>query len=449
MEGLMSKRFTGLVALSVAGLLVGAASCVSNSNAPAPSADAGPGNEDAAGSSGDSGPSDAAASDATKPPTDTGAPTDATGTDSASSDGSIGNPNGISLPGTPGLMAANQTTMKFYVPYYVSASKTRAIAVIDAKTGTVSATIAADVSAQLAIDETSNLIYAPIYVPSTDGGQQTTAIAVIDGTTNAVTSTFNQTIGQAFDAGAQESLWGVSFTAVDPVAGMFYAYLQDGFGNGYLWQYSTSGTLSAAINTPGAEPGYGGGLAIDPSLHKLWAVGGSYSGGSGITVVDTQTFTVSSSYTFPANASDVETDSVNGDAVMVFPVLSDGGTPTDAGIVQVNSLTANPFPLPAGMLAEYVRVLGQEAAVFATDVTGNYYILAFDAPDGGGAWSYQGSSPALSLPPPSFGLTSTGPYGFTAVSDGTKIYALGQIDYLNTGVPLPVSSVQYWTMPIP
>jgi hypothetical protein len=383
--------------------------------------------------------------------------------------GEAGTPGSIALPGyvdetvKPGV---NRATNRFYVAWNddTSSPATHGVAVIDALTGIVSANIGVRCSGGMAIDETNDRIYVPTTVYPDGSATGAHAIAVVDGTTNQVTSTIYQTQGQTYDAGASAMSYGIVFLAIDPTANDLYAYLGDGFGNGYVFLYNTSNLmLTGSISTPGAEPGNGGGLVVDPVHQRLWAVGGarqSLGVGATITIIDTSGFTVVGASTKQSNnATDVALDTIGAQALVMLPVIPvvDAGAVDRPGSVAASYITGDirtPFTLPTGLAGTFARVIGQRTLVYANSGSGAYYLLGYGNPDAG-TWSLQGQSAAITPQPlqPSFDPASAlDVYGFEAVADSTKAYVIAVMEYEgNQGGPVvhASNSVQYWQIPLP
>jgi hypothetical protein len=460
------RRHCGSIALAFTAALSGGAllACFSSSG----------GNDNTAQ---DSGSDDSATPDGGQPAIDATTDTDGAGHMDAGSGGGdsgdagpgeAGMPGTIALPGTvdetvkPGV---NRTTNKFYVAWNDNtAPATHGVAVIDALTGTVSANITVGCRGGLAVDETNNRIYVPTVIYPDGSAIGAPAIAVVDGSTNQVTSTIYQTQGQTFDAGSSAMNWGITFLAVDPAANSLYAYLGDGFGNGYVFKFNTSNMmLTGSIATPGTEPGSGGGLVVDAVDQRLWAVGGtrqSLGPGATVTTIDTSTFTVLNTGTKQSNnATDVALDPTAAQALAMLPVIPvvDGGAVDQPGSVQAASATGStstPFTLPSGLAGTFARVIGQRTLVYANNASGTYYLLGYGTPDAG-AWSLHGQSAAVTPQPPqpSFDPASAlNVYGFEAVTDSTKAYVIAVMDYEgNLSGPIVYSSqsVQYWQIALP
>jgi hypothetical protein len=398
---------------------------------------------------------------------DTGLHPEAAADAGAGADG--GSPNTIVLPGSvndavrPGV---NRTTGKFYVGWDNSGPpRTHGISVIDARAGSITATINVWAHGGLAVDETNNLIYVPTVEYPDGAASGPPAIYVVDGNTNQVVSasTIYQAQGQTYDAGTSTlQNWGIRFLAIDPAGGKVYAYAGDGFNNGLVLQYDTATRmLTGAISTPGTEPGWGGGLVFDGATHTLWAVAGarpSLTVGATVTTINAQTFTVTN--TGPkqaANATDVTLDPTADNAVSfmpVFPYVDGGGSLSAPGTVVASSAsgaTSSPLPVPAGLAASYGRVLGQRALVYANSAAGAYYLLGFNNPDAG-AWAFHGQSAAVTPQPAAPTFDPTAPldvYGFEAIADATNAYFIALMHYDGRYGAYSDSSIQYWSLPLP
>jgi hypothetical protein len=261
--------------LAAMGLGGGFAACSSDSSGGATTGDGGSGsdgsmvrNDAGGGTDGGSG-SDAGSGNDGSGGNDAGGGNDGAVVGDAAADGGAVTATPITLPGPaePLAMAGNSTTNRLYIA--MCHNNGEQLVVLDTTSDTVVTTIPAPSPgaclAMLAVDETSNRLYAA----GGSFGNPITTIYAIDGSTNTVTATFPL---PPTDAGAALE---VKAIAVDGAAHRLYASTSSLAGGQppEVTIIDTTSTLTVVGSVPMPDMQSADCLAMDPTNHALFAVG--------------------------------------------------------------------------------------------------------------------------------------------------------------------------------
>jgi DNA-binding beta-propeller fold protein YncE len=268
-------------------------------------------------------------------------------------------------PGVGGSVAVNRQTGRAYVGVIGKVGVTIGVVVIDVASGDVitTATFAGCCTKGVAVDETTNTIYAADSVDTGTKLDQT--VHIIDGATNQETG--------SIVLGTADTAW---FMDVDPVHHRLYAY-DDGQNLVVIDTQAKTVVTTVALSSyvcSGCAGSTGGGVVVDPDSRKVWVLGATRADAGVASIVTTL---------------DGATNQVTGQTPIAgVPIaLSFAGLGQGAFVVTqspdaVQAVDPTKYDLPDGYKPDYIfrerwgrppLSVGVQDLIYARDSDGNSY----------------------------------------------------------------------------